>query len=322
MKSFPITTSDLSAMLSITPQRILALSSDLGLTPNDVESKGKFKYYSPSGVRKLLDRRGIYSDSQKVIAFCNNKGGVGKSSTAANTAIMLSSLGYKTLLIDSDGQANTTSFFLPEQETFCLMEILNGKKSINDSIVELNPNLFILPSNLNNQKLSNYLSGTPNKNTLKKLISNLDYEFIIWDCNPSLDSTNQQIYFSCTDILIVTLMEAWSLAGVEMTKELLIELFDGNGRFPNVNVLINKLDGRIGSQVNLYSKLEQVGLDVFPITIETDNSIPKSQNEGFTITNKNKSFKTYQALAMALIQNKNLTTQSDLSLNQPSEISI
>jgi chromosome partitioning protein len=303
MKAFKIATSDLSLILDISPQRVLAISADSNLDGNDVESKGKFKFYSPRGVRKILHRKGIVSGERKVIAFCNNKGGVGKSSIASNTALMLSSLGFKTLLIDSDGQANTTSFFLPdEEETFCLMEILNGKKTIEKAIHELTPTLHILPSNLNNQKLSNFLSGEPNKANLKELISTLDYDYVIWDCNPSLDSTNQQIYYSCTDVIIVTLMEAWSIIGVEMTKELLMGLFKNSTvKIPNVNVLINKLDNRIASQINLYSRLEKLQLEVFPITIDTDNSIPKSQNEDFLLTNKNKTFKAFLELATVLI---------------------
>lgn len=321
MKGFQIATSDLSQILSISPQRVLAIATDSNLESYETESRGKFKYYSPSGIRKILIRKGIDLNTKKVIAFCNNKGGVGKSSTAANTAIMLSSMGFKTLLIDSDGQANTTSFFLSDKETFCLMEVLNGKVEVENAIVQLNDTLSILPSNLNNQKLSNFLSASPSRSVLKKLIATLDYDYIIWDCNPSLDSTNQQIYYSCTDIFIVTLMEAWSLLGVEMTKELLIELFDENpGKIPNLFVLINKLDNRIISQINLYSRLEKLELDVFPITIDTDNCIPKSQNDCFLLNNKNKTFKAYLELAYMIITNSNnssmpIQTTTDLNNN-------
>lgn len=326
MKSFAITTSDLASMLDISPQRILTISNECKLDETqEAESRGKFKIYTPSGVKKILAKRGITNAKTKVLAFGNNKGGVGKSSTASNTALMLSSLGYKTLLIDSDGQANTTSFFLsPETEAFCLVEILMKQKTLEEATIKLSDTLSIIPSNLYNQSLPKILSDKP-RNTLKNLIAPLmsSFDFIIWDCNPSLDITNQQIYYSCTDVFIVTLMEAWSLQGVEMTRDTLLSCFeDTTVKYPNVYVLINKLDNRIGSQINLYSKLESLKLEIFSVTIETDNNIPKSQNEGYVLTNKNKTFKSYLEFATKIIIGNTKSPPAKKALNEPLSASI
>jgi len=304
MKQFSITTSDLSHILSLSPQRILAISNECQLEQNsEVFNKGKFKIYSPSGIKKILAKKNIISTHPRVIAFGNNKGGVGKSSTAVNTALMLSSFGYKTLLIDSDGQANSTSLFIDDVETFSLVEILMKQTTIQNAIVKLTDTLSLLPSNLYNQTLPALLTGKP-RNTLKNLISPIqnDFDFIIWDCNPSLDITNHQIYYSCTDIFIVTIMEILSLQGVEMTKDTLQSCFaDTTVPMPKVQILINKLDPRILSQAKLLTKLNETGLDICQTIIVTDNTIPKSQEDKFLITNKNKSFESYLELAVRII---------------------
>lgn len=299
--SFNITTSDLAESLSISPQRVLAISSDCGLTDKEAFTVGKSKYYSPSGIVKILKKRGLIADTKKrVIAFCNNKGGVGKSSTASNVALMLSSIGFKTLLIDSDGQANLTSYFIKDDiEVNCLAEVILGVKTISESIVNISENFDLLPSNLKNQKLNKLLSDEPT-NYLKKLVNNLEYDFVIWDCNPSLDSTNQLIYNSCTDIFIVTIMENWSISGVAMTKELIDVIFEDNNKDkPNTQILINKLH-TTKAQLNLFSKLQDTGLFIYPIYLDTDVNIPKSQDQRTLLGNKSKAFKAYLKLALAI----------------------
>lgn len=311
--SFKITTSDLADALGITPQRVLAIASECGLTEEEAYTKGKSKFYSPNGVKKILLRRGLItpSFSKRIIALCNNKGGVGKSSTASNLALMLSSLGFRVLLIDSDGQANSTSYFLKDdREVNCLAEIFLGARSIKDTIINISENFDLLPSNLKNQKLNKILSDEP-ANYIKKFLGGLDYDYIIWDCNPSLDSTNQLIYNSCTDIFIVTIMENWSLSGVEMTKELIDLIFEDSAQNkPNTKIIINKLH-TTKAQLNLFSKLQDTGLEIYPIYLDTDVSIPKSQDQRTILENKTKAFKAYLRLALGICSNDKTLPKED-----------
>lgn len=316
--SFKISTSDLAESLGVSPQRILAIATECGLSEQEAYTKGKTKYYSPAGIKKILSKRGLLNESRKrVIAFCNNKGGVGKSSTASNTALMLSSIGFKTLLIDSDGQANTTSYFVrDDREINCLAEIFLKSKSINETIINISENFDLLPSNLKNQKLNKILSDEP-ISYIKKFVQNLDYDFIIWDCSPSLDSTNQLIYNSCTDIFIVTIMENWSISGVEMTKELIDIIFeDSEKNKPQTRIIINKLH-TTKAQLNLFAKLQATGLDIYPIYLDTDVNIPKSQDQRTILENKTKAFKAYLRLGLGICSGeKTLPKENDNYSNE------
>ena len=110
----PISSTLLSAMFQITPQRILEIteSESYNLDPSEYTKGTKPRFYSPNGVRKILNKRGLNLSEKRIICFANNKGGVGKTSCAVNTASMYASMGFKTLLIDGDLQANLTNFLL------------------------------------------------------------------------------------------------------------------------------------------------------------------------------------------------------------------
>lgn len=278
----PISSTILSTLFGVSPQRILEISEQAQLEPTDYTTGTKPRFFSPVAIRKIFLRRNIRPTSKRILCFANNKGGVGKSSCAINTASMLASMGYRVLLIDGDPQSNLTSFLLnnPNEIKGTLLNIVQKPESFNNCISNIALNIDLLPSNLNNEHLVLFLSQTPKRNILQKLIEPLDYDFIIWDCNPSISVLNQNIYLSCTDIFIVTTAEQWGHDGVLITNQLINSLFEDKMK-PNINVLINKFEKRINHQFEITSQLrnyvDEIGLKTYPIIIESDSNIPKFQ---------------------------------------------
>ena len=127
----------------------------------------------------------------KIIAIANQKGGVGKTTTAINLGGCLGVLEYKTLIVDADPQANATSGLgLDPQNSRNIYDCLINDVNPSDLIVSTNnPNLDILPSHIDLVGAELEMINLPNREHMLKLA--LDkvrdiYDFIVIDCSPSL----------------------------------------------------------------------------------------------------------------------------------------
>ena len=125
-----------------------------------------------------------------IIAIANQKGGVGKTSTAINLSASIAAAEYKTLLIDIDPQANSSSGLGSTSEDHSVYQALIGEESAADCVINTYmPFLDILPSDINLVGAEIELVSIPSRETLlKNAIHELAdlYDYIIIDCPPSL----------------------------------------------------------------------------------------------------------------------------------------
>ena len=156
----------------------------------------------------------------RIIAIANQKGGVGKTTTAINLSACLAEAGKKVLTIDLDPQGNTTSGLgvnKAEQE-HTTYELLIGEDSVEACLLkEVLPNLDMLPSNINLSGAEIEMIGIEQKEfVLKKEIDKIrdQYDFVIIDCPPSLNMLTVNAMTTADTVLVPIQCEYYALEGL------------------------------------------------------------------------------------------------------------
>lgn len=156
---------------------------------------------------------------QKIITICNAKGGVGKTTSTASIGACMALMGKKVLLIDLDGQANLTLYYIPndsEIEVSIFDSLITGEPL---PIINVKENLDIVPSSLEMASaeiaLTNLLAR---EQILSRLLDDVkqDYDYILIDCPPSLGIVTTNAFLAADEILVPMTPELLPLKGMRM----------------------------------------------------------------------------------------------------------
>jgi chromosome partitioning protein len=247
-----------------------------------------------------------------IIAVSNQKGGVGKTTTAANLGAALFRMGNKVLLVDMDPQANLTSAFgLNDQTETSIAESLLDRK-VHLPIVPIAENgkarLDIVPSSLSlasaEAALMNKLGRELRLRDQLALIPT-PYDFVLIDTPPSLGLLTINALVAAEKVVIPTEARLFSLQGLQMMQDSIEEILYLNPKLQVAGILLSKLDRRLKEEklVSAYLR-ERWGAQVFTTEVGTNSKILEAASSGtsvFDYSGAEKAAETYLALAREVL---------------------
>ena len=155
----------------------------------------------------------------KIVAIANQKGGVGKTTTAVNLSSCVAALGKKTLIVDLDPQGNTTTGYgIPKRSVDVgTYELLIGEAEAKDAIRKTEFRTDVIGSNTRLAGAGLEMIDLPGRESrLRKALASVqkDYDFIFVDCPPSLDLLTLNGLCACDSVLIPIQCEYYALEGL------------------------------------------------------------------------------------------------------------
>ncbi len=257
----------------------------------------------------------------KIIAVANQKGGVGKTTTAVNLSGCLGILEYKTLIIDADPQANSTSGLGIDSNNSkniydCLINNLDPKDIV---IKTKNPNLDIIPSHIDLVGSELEMINLPNREKILKLsldkIKN-EYDYIIIDCSPSLGLITVNSLTAADSVIIPVQCEYFALEGLGKLLNT-IKIVQGrlNTTLEIEGILLTMYDTRLRLANQVVDEVKMHFQEiVFDTVIHRNTKLGEASSYGETIVMHDASCKgciNYLNLAREILQNNDSTKISN-----------
>lgn len=263
--------------------------------------------HSPSG-----------NSGARIIGIANQKGGVGKTTTAINLAASFAVLEYRTLLVDADPQANSTTGvgFDLQNITQSLYDCMVNNAIVKDLILKTEiPNLDLIPSHIDLVGFEIEMINYPNREkVLQGLIETVrnDYDFIIIDCSPSLGLITVNALTASDSVIVPVQCEFFALEGLgKLLNTIKIVQSQLNPHLVIEGILMTMYDGRLRLCNQVVAEVRRHFEElVFSTIVHRNSKLSEAPSVGKPVIlydANSKGSMNYLNLAKEILQKNNMT---------------
>lgn len=258
----------------------------------------------------------------KIIALANQKGGVGKTTSSINLAASLAVLEYRTLLVDADPQANSTSGigFDPRTIKASIYECIINDMAPNEAIQETDtPNLYLLPAHIDLVGAEIEMINLRDREyKMKSVLDQVkdDYDFVIIDCSPSLGLITINALTASDSVIIPVQCEYFALEGLgKLLNTIKIVQNRLNTNLQIEGILLTMYDVRLRLSNQVVEEVKTHFQDlVFDTIIQRNTRLSEAPSYGVSVIMHDANCKgaiNYLNLAREIIRNNGLVSKEE-----------